>query len=209
MQASTVPRDFLPLTVDYREYAYAAAGSRAASSSAKAAPTEKETITARMIDRPLRPLVPAGLHQRDADHLLRPFGRRRARSGHPGDQRRLDGARPLRDPVLPPHRRGARRPDRRPGRLQPDQQPARRRRPRPGRRRHRRGGHDGRGRRQPALRADAPRLHLGRPRRAAEGHPGADLDVPRARPLEAGVDAPRRSIRRSSTRRSAERSTRR
>jgi polyribonucleotide nucleotidyltransferase len=31
-----------------------------ASSSAKAAPTEKETLTSRLIDRPIRPLFPEG-----------------------------------------------------------------------------------------------------------------------------------------------------
>ena len=84
-------------------------GSRAASSSAKGAPTEKEIITSRLIDRPLRPLFPRRLHLRDAGHRPRALRRRRERPGHPGDQRRLDCAGALPDPVLPPDRRRARR----------------------------------------------------------------------------------------------------
>ncbi len=60
MQASTMPRDFLPLTVDYREYAYAAGRIPGGFFKREGRATEKETITARLIDRPLRPLFPAG-----------------------------------------------------------------------------------------------------------------------------------------------------
>ncbi|MBP9144598.1 MAG: polyribonucleotide nucleotidyltransferase [Thermoanaerobaculia bacterium] len=60
MQASTLPRDFLPLTVDYREYAYAAGRIPGGFFKREGRSTEKETITARMIDRPLRPLFPPG-----------------------------------------------------------------------------------------------------------------------------------------------------
>jgi polyribonucleotide nucleotidyltransferase len=57
---SAQPRDFLPLTVDYREYA--AAGGRIPGGFFKreGRPSEKEIITCRMIDRPLRPLFPEG-----------------------------------------------------------------------------------------------------------------------------------------------------
>ena len=58
MQASTMPRDFLPLTVDYREYAYAAGRIPGGFFKREGRSTEKETITARLIDRPLRPLFP-------------------------------------------------------------------------------------------------------------------------------------------------------
>ncbi|MDX1384170.1 MAG: hypothetical protein R3190_11035, partial [Thermoanaerobaculia bacterium] len=59
-QTSGAPRDFLPLTVDYREYA--AAGGRIPGGFFKreGRPTEKEIITSRLIDRPLRPLFPEG-----------------------------------------------------------------------------------------------------------------------------------------------------
>jgi polyribonucleotide nucleotidyltransferase len=60
MQASTMPRDFLPLTVDYREYAYAAGRIPGGIFKREGRATEKETITARLIDRPLRPLFPPG-----------------------------------------------------------------------------------------------------------------------------------------------------
>ncbi len=60
MQASTLPRDFLPLTVDYREYAYAAGRIPGGFFKREGRSTEKETITARLIDRPLRPLFPPG-----------------------------------------------------------------------------------------------------------------------------------------------------
>ena len=60
MAASTLPRDFLPLTVDYREYAYAAGRIPGGFFKREGRSTEKETITARMIDRPLRPLFPPG-----------------------------------------------------------------------------------------------------------------------------------------------------
>jgi polyribonucleotide nucleotidyltransferase len=52
-------QDFFPLTVDYIEKTYAAGKIPAASSSAKAA-RAKETLTSRLIDRPIRPLFPNG-----------------------------------------------------------------------------------------------------------------------------------------------------
>jgi polyribonucleotide nucleotidyltransferase len=60
MQSSAVPRDFLPLTVDYREYTYAAGRIPGGFFKREGRPTEKETITSRLIDRPLRPLFPPG-----------------------------------------------------------------------------------------------------------------------------------------------------
>jgi polyribonucleotide nucleotidyltransferase len=54
--------DFLPLTVDYLEMAYAAGripGSFFRREIGR--PSEKETLTSRLIDRPLRPLFPKGL----------------------------------------------------------------------------------------------------------------------------------------------------
>ena len=54
------PRDFLPLTVDYREYTYAAGRIPGGFFKREGRPTEKEIITSRLIDRPLRPLFPDG-----------------------------------------------------------------------------------------------------------------------------------------------------
>ena len=52
--------DFLPLTVDYREYTYAAGRVPGGWFKREGRPTEKETLTSRQIDRPLRPLFPKG-----------------------------------------------------------------------------------------------------------------------------------------------------
>jgi polyribonucleotide nucleotidyltransferase len=60
MATSAIPRDFLPLTVDYRENAYAAGRIPGGFFKREGRPTEKETITSRLIDRPLRPLFPPG-----------------------------------------------------------------------------------------------------------------------------------------------------
>src|SRR5437868_11967697 len=55
-----IPRDFLPLTVDYREYAYAAGRIPGGFFKREGRPTEKEILTSRLIDRPIRPLFPEG-----------------------------------------------------------------------------------------------------------------------------------------------------
>jgi len=54
--------DFLPLTVDYREYTYASGRIPGGFFKREGKPTEKEVLTSRVIDRPLRPLFPAGWH---------------------------------------------------------------------------------------------------------------------------------------------------
>ena len=53
-------RDFFPLTVDYQEKAYAAGKIPGGFFKREGRPTEKETLTCRLIDRPLRPLFPNG-----------------------------------------------------------------------------------------------------------------------------------------------------
>jgi polyribonucleotide nucleotidyltransferase len=52
--------DFLPLTVDYKEYTYASGRIPGGFFKREGKPTEKEVLTSRMIDRPIRPLFPAG-----------------------------------------------------------------------------------------------------------------------------------------------------
>jgi polyribonucleotide nucleotidyltransferase len=52
--------DFLPLTVDYREYTYASGRIPGGFFKREGRPTEKEILTSRVIDRPIRPLFPAG-----------------------------------------------------------------------------------------------------------------------------------------------------
>jgi polyribonucleotide nucleotidyltransferase len=53
-------RDFLPLTVEYRERAYAGGRIPGGFFKREGRPDEKETLTCRLIDRPLRPLFPKG-----------------------------------------------------------------------------------------------------------------------------------------------------
>jgi polyribonucleotide nucleotidyltransferase len=52
--------DFLPLTVDYREYTYASGRIPGGFFKRESKPAEKEVLTSRLIDRPLRPLFPSG-----------------------------------------------------------------------------------------------------------------------------------------------------
>ncbi len=52
--------DFFPLTVDYREYTYAAGRIPGGYIKREGRPSEKEIITCRLIDRPVRPLFPDG-----------------------------------------------------------------------------------------------------------------------------------------------------
>ena len=61
--AARKPREgmtFLPLTVDYRENTYAAGKIPGGFFKREGRPTEKETLTSRLIDRPIRPLFPDG-----------------------------------------------------------------------------------------------------------------------------------------------------
>jgi polyribonucleotide nucleotidyltransferase len=59
---ATSPRDvdFLPLTVDYREYAYASGRIPGGFFKREGKAAEKEVLTSRLIDRPIRPLFPSG-----------------------------------------------------------------------------------------------------------------------------------------------------
>src|ERR1700757_3980731 len=52
--------DFLPLTVDYREYTYASGRIPGGFFSGGGKPAEKEGPTSPVIDRPIRPLFPSG-----------------------------------------------------------------------------------------------------------------------------------------------------
>ncbi|MGE5569973.1 MAG: polyribonucleotide nucleotidyltransferase [Rhodospirillales bacterium] len=51
---------FFPLTVDYREYTYAAGKIPGGYIKREGRPSEKEILTSRLIDRPIRPLFPEG-----------------------------------------------------------------------------------------------------------------------------------------------------
>lgn len=53
-------RGFFPLTVNYQEKVYAAGRIPGGYFKREGRPTEKETLTSRLIDRPIRPLFPEG-----------------------------------------------------------------------------------------------------------------------------------------------------
>jgi len=55
-------QDFFPLTVDYQEKTYAAGKIPGSFFKREGRPSEKETLTSRLIDRPLRPLFPEGFY---------------------------------------------------------------------------------------------------------------------------------------------------
>ncbi|MEO8465086.1 MAG: polyribonucleotide nucleotidyltransferase [Gammaproteobacteria bacterium] len=57
-------RDFFPLTVNYQEKTYAAGRIPGGFFKREGRPSEKETLTSRLIDRPIRPLFPHG-YRRD------------------------------------------------------------------------------------------------------------------------------------------------
>lgn len=54
--------DFFPLTIDYQEKAYAAGKIPGGFFKREGRPSEKETLTSRLIDRPIRPLFPDGFY---------------------------------------------------------------------------------------------------------------------------------------------------
>ncbi|PZP64040.1 MAG: polyribonucleotide nucleotidyltransferase, partial [Azospira oryzae] len=55
-------QDFFPLTVDYQERTYAAGRIPGGFFKREGRPSEKETLTSRLIDRPIRPLFPEGFY---------------------------------------------------------------------------------------------------------------------------------------------------
>src|SRR5438105_2950094 len=59
----TVIGDFMPLTVDYKEYTYAGGRIPGGFFKREGRPTEKEILTSRLIDRPLRPSFVKGYRQ--------------------------------------------------------------------------------------------------------------------------------------------------
>jgi polyribonucleotide nucleotidyltransferase len=60
MDNKVTEKDFLPLTVDYREYTYAAGKIPGGFFKREGRPSEREILTSRLTDRPLRPLFPEG-----------------------------------------------------------------------------------------------------------------------------------------------------
>ena len=60
MDTKATEKDFLPLTVDYREYTYAAGKIPGGFFKREGRPSEREILTSRLTDRPLRPLFSEG-----------------------------------------------------------------------------------------------------------------------------------------------------
>ena len=61
-KAAKAGQSFFPLTVDYAEKTYAAGKIPGGFFKREGRPTEKETLTSRLIDRPIRPLFPDGFY---------------------------------------------------------------------------------------------------------------------------------------------------
>ena len=79
-------QDFFPLTVDYAEKTYAAGKIPGGFFKREGRPTEKEMLTSRLIDRPIRPLFPDGFSTKSRSWrgaVAQSGGRLR----HPGDDR--------------------------------------------------------------------------------------------------------------------------
>ena len=68
--------DFLPLTVDYREYTYASGRIPGGFFKREGKPAEKEVLTSRLIDRPDSSALPLRLALRDAGRRAGAVGRR-------------------------------------------------------------------------------------------------------------------------------------
>jgi polyribonucleotide nucleotidyltransferase len=62
MKEASPGRDFFPLTVDYQERTYAAGRIPGGFFKREGRPSEKEILTSRLIDRPIRPLFPEGFY---------------------------------------------------------------------------------------------------------------------------------------------------
>ncbi|HVB56038.1 MAG TPA: polyribonucleotide nucleotidyltransferase [Candidatus Acidoferrales bacterium] len=60
MDTRASDKDFLPLTVDYREYTYSAGKIPGGFFKREGRPSEREILVSRLTDRPLRPLFPEG-----------------------------------------------------------------------------------------------------------------------------------------------------
>jgi polyribonucleotide nucleotidyltransferase len=76
-------QDFFPLTVDYIEKTYAAGKIPGSFFKREGRPSELETLTSRLIDRPLPSAVPRRLLQRSADRRSRAVVEPRSRPTSP------------------------------------------------------------------------------------------------------------------------------
>ena len=62
-------QDFFPLTVNYEEKDLCGRKDSRGFFKREGRPSEKETLTSRLIDRPIRPLFPKGFYERGAGNL--------------------------------------------------------------------------------------------------------------------------------------------
>ena len=161
---------------------------------------EKATLTARMIDRPIRPLFPKGWHY-ETQLVAIPMS---VDQVHPYDILAMNGASAALaiSPVPVAAHVGAVRIGKLDGDfvVNPDEEDLRGARPRPDRRRHRRGDPDGRGRRQRRHRGRDPRRPRHRPRRDQEALRRDGGAAAEGRQGEARGRGARRSTRACSTR---------
>ena len=150
--------DFLPLTVNYTEKYYAAGKIPGGYFKREGRPTEKETLTSRLIDRPIRPLFVDGWRC-DTQVIVTVLSHDMENDPDiVGDGRRLRRADALRRALHGPDRRRPRRLHRRRVRAQSDDRRDDGKPARPRRRRHPRRRDDGRIGSQGAVRGD----HAGR-----------------------------------------------
>ncbi len=112
-------QDFFPLTVDYIEKTYAAGRIPGGFFKREGKPSEKETLTSRLIDRPLRPLFPEGFYNEVQVVIHTLSVNPDDRSRHRRHDRRLGRAGHFGHPLQRPHRRRPRGLRRRPVRAQP------------------------------------------------------------------------------------------
>jgi hypothetical protein len=111
-------QDFFPLTVNYQEKTFAAGKIPGGFFKREGRPTEKETLTSRLIDRPIRPLFPKG-YKNDTQVVSPCCPRHGKRSRHGGDGRRFGCPDAVRRALHGPDRRRARRLHQRRIRAQP------------------------------------------------------------------------------------------
>ena len=120
MDNKATEKDFLPLTVDYREYTYSAGKIPGGFFKREGRPSEREILTSRLTDRPLRPLFPRRLGDRDADRCDGAFRGQRERPGRDRGDGGFRGALHFEDSVQQSDRVRARGTARRQARGQPD-----------------------------------------------------------------------------------------
>ena len=156
-------QDFFPLTVDYIEKTYAAGKIPGSFFKREGRPSELETLTCRLIDRPIRPLFPEGFFN-EVQVVIHVLSLNPEVAGrHRRDDRHQRRAGDQRHPVQRPDRRRPRGLRQRRVRAEPGPDAAGRQQAGPGRRRHRSRRADGGVRSRPAVRRDHARRRGLRP----------------------------------------------